>query len=623
MAARGWAWTAYDWDEGRLFNYIGDAQNTFPIWNATPLVALDVYEHAYFLDYRTDRARYIDAFFDNLDWAVVNELGRRGTGFRRRRDSRTRAYRRRLAARLDSVRLLARAGVPATRTSAAGSGNIGATNVWRTYGRGTGCRSCCLDVAKGFVPALVGTHARVAAGGRRSRARAAMSGTGGRSSSASRAAARWSRPAAARYFGVAPLVARGRGCRLARDLLGLRLRVGRLDLAGDRAAAVARRCSDEPWPVVVFGSRPRSAVIAPPPREHRPPAPRGPRTGSSSGAAPRAGRQERDGTGARRRRALRRRRLADGARARRPPRPGAAPASPPATGPTRTGARMGSSTPTRPTASTRSPVPPTRSSPTRSASTRGGGARMPARTPRFDLAEFPGCDGLAALDIGVLRLSASAASVAPAADRYRTITRDVPAPGEWKKTVVYYDGPVDEPTLCGEGTGLPTSGLLSVAVVYLRSTCTRSQALRAAVTAHELTHALGAPSGRQPHPCGNDRGHVCDSDHDLMYPALVVESLDELTLDVGHDDYYRNGGRSAFDVSTSAWLRHLDAPQQTLRSASRPAASSGATQPGLVCSATCTSAWDAGSALVALGRSRRRGGASSAGRGRAPAPPAT
>jgi superoxide dismutase, Fe-Mn family len=73
MAARGWAWTAYDWDEGRLFNYIGDAQNTYPIWNATPLVALDVYEHAYFLDYRTDRSSYIDAFFDNLDWETVND----------------------------------------------------------------------------------------------------------------------------------------------------------------------------------------------------------------------------------------------------------------------------------------------------------------------------------------------------------------------------------------------------------------------------------------------------------------------------------------------------------------------------------------------------------------------
>jgi superoxide dismutase, Fe-Mn family len=71
MGGRGWAWTAYDWDEQRLFNHIGDAQNTFPVWNATPLVALDVYEHAYFLDYQTDRASYIDAFFANLDWDVI------------------------------------------------------------------------------------------------------------------------------------------------------------------------------------------------------------------------------------------------------------------------------------------------------------------------------------------------------------------------------------------------------------------------------------------------------------------------------------------------------------------------------------------------------------------------
>ena len=83
MAARGWAWTAYDWDEGRLFNYLGDAQNTFPVWNATPLVALDVYEHAYFLDYQTDRASYIDAFFANLDWGVVNDwVGRYGIATR-------------------------------------------------------------------------------------------------------------------------------------------------------------------------------------------------------------------------------------------------------------------------------------------------------------------------------------------------------------------------------------------------------------------------------------------------------------------------------------------------------------------------------------------------------------
>src|SRR5947209_16177503 len=65
MGGRGWAWTAYDWDESRLFNYIGDTQNTFPICNATPLIALDVYEHAYFIDFQTDRAAYIAALFGN------------------------------------------------------------------------------------------------------------------------------------------------------------------------------------------------------------------------------------------------------------------------------------------------------------------------------------------------------------------------------------------------------------------------------------------------------------------------------------------------------------------------------------------------------------------------------
>jgi superoxide dismutase, Fe-Mn family len=77
MGGRGWAWTAYDWDEGRLFNYIGDAQNAFPVWNATPLVALDVYEHAYFIDFGTDRAGYIEAFFNNLDYDVVDDWAQR------------------------------------------------------------------------------------------------------------------------------------------------------------------------------------------------------------------------------------------------------------------------------------------------------------------------------------------------------------------------------------------------------------------------------------------------------------------------------------------------------------------------------------------------------------------
>src|SRR5919106_7058812 len=39
----------------------------------------------------------------------------------------------------------------------AGSGNIGATNVWRTYGKAYGIPIVVLDIAKGLVPGLVGT----------------------------------------------------------------------------------------------------------------------------------------------------------------------------------------------------------------------------------------------------------------------------------------------------------------------------------------------------------------------------------------------------------------------------------------------------------------------------------
>jgi Fe-Mn family superoxide dismutase len=73
MAARGWAWLAYDHDWNCLTNVVGDAQNTFPVWNATPIIALDTYEHAYWFDYGKARPKYIEAFFNNLDWAVVEQ----------------------------------------------------------------------------------------------------------------------------------------------------------------------------------------------------------------------------------------------------------------------------------------------------------------------------------------------------------------------------------------------------------------------------------------------------------------------------------------------------------------------------------------------------------------------
>jgi Fe-Mn family superoxide dismutase len=73
MASRGWAWLAWDRDWNYLFNYAGDAQNSYPVWNAVPILGLDVYEHAYYIDYGTARATYIDAFFKNVSWDAVGE----------------------------------------------------------------------------------------------------------------------------------------------------------------------------------------------------------------------------------------------------------------------------------------------------------------------------------------------------------------------------------------------------------------------------------------------------------------------------------------------------------------------------------------------------------------------
>lgn len=71
ISARGWAWLALDRDTGTLFNYIGDSQNAYPIWNAVPLVALDMYEHAFFKDYGKNRNAYISDFLKRIDWGTV------------------------------------------------------------------------------------------------------------------------------------------------------------------------------------------------------------------------------------------------------------------------------------------------------------------------------------------------------------------------------------------------------------------------------------------------------------------------------------------------------------------------------------------------------------------------
>lgn len=221
----------------------------------------------------------------------------------------------------------------------------------------------------------------------------------------------------------------------------------------------------------------------------------------------------------------------------------------------------------------------------------------PTRTPRFDLYAFPGCAGFGSLDLSVIELPLTAAQLQPSDGRFALLDHAIPSFGPGVKPVVYYDGPLDSPDLCGTAAGDPESSAGSLAVLYLRSTCMTSVAAGAAVFAHELTHELGSPTPFSPHACPGDTGHVCDSNHDLMYPYLSFDSIDDLVLDVGRDDYYRHGQAWA-DVSQSAWLRHLDTPQQPLALAISGGGTVTSDLPGVVCTASCTTLWDQGSTVV-------------------------
>ncbi len=74
MAARGWAVLAWDTKSQALQVYIGDAHNQGGVWGAVPVLVMDVYEHAYFLDYGSDRKAYIESYLKQLNWDRLNEL---------------------------------------------------------------------------------------------------------------------------------------------------------------------------------------------------------------------------------------------------------------------------------------------------------------------------------------------------------------------------------------------------------------------------------------------------------------------------------------------------------------------------------------------------------------------
>ena len=80
MAARGWSVLAWDPSQGRLMQFNSDAHNQGGVWGCLPVIVLDVYEHAYFIDYGSDRKSYIEAYWKNFNWAVAEELYKKVRG---------------------------------------------------------------------------------------------------------------------------------------------------------------------------------------------------------------------------------------------------------------------------------------------------------------------------------------------------------------------------------------------------------------------------------------------------------------------------------------------------------------------------------------------------------------
>jgi len=80
MRGIGWAGLYLDQSDGRLMNFwINEHDGGHPV-GCTPLLIMDVFEHAFMLDYGLKRAAYIDAFFANIDWTLVESRLAGGSG---------------------------------------------------------------------------------------------------------------------------------------------------------------------------------------------------------------------------------------------------------------------------------------------------------------------------------------------------------------------------------------------------------------------------------------------------------------------------------------------------------------------------------------------------------------
>lgn len=71
MRGIGWAVCYQDPANGRLINFWINEHDVAHPAGCSPVLILDVFEHAFMIDYGLKRADYIEAFFTNVDWGVA------------------------------------------------------------------------------------------------------------------------------------------------------------------------------------------------------------------------------------------------------------------------------------------------------------------------------------------------------------------------------------------------------------------------------------------------------------------------------------------------------------------------------------------------------------------------
>lgn len=75
----GWAWLAMDNTSGKLEIMKTPNGENPVVFGKTALLGVDVWEHSYYIDYRNARAKYLEAFVDNLiNWDYVAQLHEKG-----------------------------------------------------------------------------------------------------------------------------------------------------------------------------------------------------------------------------------------------------------------------------------------------------------------------------------------------------------------------------------------------------------------------------------------------------------------------------------------------------------------------------------------------------------------